>query len=81
MNSYFKLIDGHLKNISNGHLELELPDGTDYHYGYDSEPKRIKVNHTDFFSSLVLGGNIGLGEAWTNGDWDSDDLTGVLELF
>ena len=81
MNSYFKLIDGHLKNITNGHLVLELPDGTEFHYGDDSEPKRIKVNNTDFFSRLVLGGNIGLGEAWTDGDWDSNDLTGVLELF
>jgi cyclopropane-fatty-acyl-phospholipid synthase len=34
-----------------------------------------------FFPQIVLGGNIGMGEAWTAGDWDSDNLTGVLELF
>ena len=74
MNTYFNLIDKHLQNISVGHLVLELSDGTEKHYGDDSEPKRIKVNHDRFFSKLVLGGNIGMGEAWTDGDWDSDDL-------
>ncbi|WP_372806945.1 class I SAM-dependent methyltransferase [Pontiella sp.] len=80
MNTYRKLIDGHLQNISIGHLVLELPDGTQRHYGDDSEPKRIKVNDEEFFARLALGGNIGMGESWTDGDWDSDDLTGVLEL-
>jgi cyclopropane-fatty-acyl-phospholipid synthase len=80
MNTYRKLIDGHLQHISIGHLVIELPDGTQKHYGDDSEPKRIKVNDEEFFARLVLGGNIGMGESWTDGDWDSDDLTGVLEL-
>lgn len=81
MNAYFNLIHRHFKKITNGHLVVELPDGSEQHYGDDSAPRRIKVNRNSFFSSLVLGGNIGLGEAWTNGEWDSDDLTGVLELF
>ncbi|MCG8318380.1 MAG: cyclopropane-fatty-acyl-phospholipid synthase family protein, partial [Cytophagales bacterium] len=81
MNPFFKLIDGHLENISSGHLALGLPDGTDRHYGDQSEPVRIEVNDMAFFKKVVLGGNIGMGEAWTDGDWDSDNLTGVLELF
>jgi cyclopropane-fatty-acyl-phospholipid synthase len=81
MNTYFNLIDNHLKNIANGHLLIALPDGTELHYGDDSEAKRIKVNDLGFFKELVLGGNIGMGEAWTDNLWDSDDLTGVLELF
>lgn len=80
MKTYFDLIDGHLKNIATGHLVLELPNGAEKHYGDDSEPTRIKVNRDHFFAKLVLGGNIGMGEAWTDGDWDSDDPTGVLEL-
>ncbi|MDF7826903.1 cyclopropane-fatty-acyl-phospholipid synthase [Pontiellaceae bacterium B12227] len=75
------LLDKHLKNITWGHLVIELPDGTENHYGGDSPEKRIIVNRYRFFSRLVLGGNIGLGETWTDEDWDSPDLTGVLELF
>ena len=81
MNTFFKLIDSHLENISTGHLLLELPDGTAKHYGDGSNPVTIKVNNPAFFQKVVLGGNVGMGEAWTDGDWDSDDLTGVLQLF
>jgi cyclopropane-fatty-acyl-phospholipid synthase len=75
------LVDGHLQNIRAGHLVLKLPDGSERHYGDDSEPKQIKVCHYRFFPQVVLGGNVGMGEAWTENDWDSDDPTGVLELF
>lgn len=75
------LLDKHLKNITWGHLVIQLPDGTENHYGDASPEKRIIVNRYRFFSRLVLGGNIGLGETWTDHDWDSPDLTGVLELF
>jgi len=81
MNLFFNLIDRHLKNISRGHLLLELPDGTERHYGDTSDAIRIRVNDSSFFIRVVLGGNVGLGEAWTDGDWDSDDPTAVLELF
>jgi len=81
MNIWFKLIDRHLKNITCGHLILRMPDGTELHYGDDSEPKCIRIKRPAFFSRLAQAGNIGLGEAWTDGDWDSDDLPGVLELF
>lgn len=81
MKPFFKLIDTHLQNIRIGHLVIRMPDGAEPHYGDDSEPRRIIVNHPRFFKELVLGGNIGFGESWTNNDWNSDDLTGVLELF
>jgi len=77
----FDLIDARLQSITTGHLVIELPDGNERHYGDDSEPRRITVNRYRFFPQVVLGGNIGMGEAWTEGDWESDDLTAVLELF
>ncbi len=75
------LLDGHLSNITFGHLVIQLPDGTENHYGDDSDEKRIMVKRHRFFSRLALGGNIAMGETWTDGDWDSNDLTGVLQLF
>ncbi len=75
------LLDAHLQNIEHGHLTIQLPDGSEKHYGDETPAKWIVVNHYRFFSRVVLGGNIGLGEAWTDSDWDSDDLPGVLELF
>lgn len=76
------LIDGHLGKISKGQLVVELPDGSTKTYGDPSAvAKRIQVTHPSFFSQVALGGNIGMGEAWTDGLWDSDDLSGILELF
>lgn len=75
------LVDRHLQHIEHGHLLLLLPDGGERHYGDDSEPVRIEVRDWRFFPHIVLGGNIGMGEAWTDTLWDSDDLTAVLELF
>ncbi|MDF7809394.1 cyclopropane-fatty-acyl-phospholipid synthase [Pontiellaceae bacterium B12219] len=75
------LLDRHLQHMTWGHLIIELPDGTEKHYGGDAPESRIIVNRYRFFSRLVLGGNIGLGETWTDNDWDSDNLPGVLELF
>ncbi len=76
-----QLVDRQLSKIRNGHLQVELPDGTVNNYGDDSPPRRIKINRHRFFTRLVAAGNIGMGEAWTDEDWDCDDLTAVLRLF
>lgn len=78
---YFKLVDALFCGLSTGSLALELPDGERRSYGALSAPVRIKVNSWRFFAKLVRGGSVGLGEAWVHGDWDSDDLTRVIELF
>ncbi|VGO21165.1 SAM-dependent methyltransferase [Pontiella sulfatireligans] len=75
------LIDKKLQNITYGHLLIKLPNGAERHYGDSSEPLRIKVNRHRFFTRLATAGNMGLGEAWMDKDWDSDNLTGVLQLF
>ena len=34
-----------------------------------------------FFAALGAGGLIGFGESYMAGDWDADDLGGLLEVF
>lgn len=75
------LVDRQLARIQTGHLAVVLPDGSIRHYGDQSEPMTITVKRYRFFTRLITGGNIGMGEAWTDNDWTSDHLTGVLELF
>ena len=76
-----KLVDRQLARIVKGHLAVQLPDGGIKNYGDQSAPIVLKVNRYRFFTRLVSAGNIGLGEAWTEGDWDSTQLTGILQLF
>lgn len=75
------LVLNHLNKINTGQLIVELPNGAEQRFGDRSEPVRIIVRNEAFFSKLLYGGSIGLGEAWTDGDWDSPHLTKILELF
>jgi len=79
----FKIIEGLLENIETGRLELVLPDGSRRFYGRPETAKksgRLLVNDYRFFSRVAYGGEIGLGEAYMEDLWDSDDLVGLLKL-
>lgn len=79
----FKLIEGLLKSIETGRLELVLPDGSRRSYGRPetaTKSGRLLVNDYRFFSRVAYGGEIGLGEAYMEDLWDSDDLVGLLKL-
>lgn len=77
-----RIIDRLLANIQTGGLDLALPDGSLRVYGHKPTTlrPRIMVNEYQFFSRMVAHGEVGLGEAYTEGLWDSDDLTGALGL-
>jgi len=80
----FRALERMLSRITTGSLRLELPDGKRRSYGPAADTghqSSIKVNDYSLFSRVVLHGEVGLGEAYTEGLWDSDDLTGVLSLF
>jgi cyclopropane-fatty-acyl-phospholipid synthase len=41
----------------------------------------MHIRHDEFFHRLAAGGKIGFGEAYMAGDWEADDLAGVLTAF
>jgi cyclopropane-fatty-acyl-phospholipid synthase len=41
---------------------------------------RITVRDPRFWRRVALGGSLGAGEAYADGDWDTDDLTAVVRL-
>ncbi|MBI3874957.1 MAG: class I SAM-dependent methyltransferase, partial [Verrucomicrobia bacterium] len=66
-----------------GGLRLERPDGSSRVFG---EPGAaitavIRVRNAEFFKRCVLHGDIGFGEAFVDGLWDTDDLTAVIAWF
>jgi cyclopropane-fatty-acyl-phospholipid synthase len=78
-----KVIESLLEGIERGRLELLLSDGSTHSFGKEFgslQSERILVNDYDFFTRIAFHGDIGLGEAYMDGLWDSDDLTGVLKL-
>lgn len=63
-----------------GQMTMVLPDGSARIYG--DEPQgitcRIHVKRQTFFRRCVLYGDVGFGEAYVEGDWDTDDITAVI---
>jgi cyclopropane-fatty-acyl-phospholipid synthase len=41
----------------------------------------VRVRHPRLYRRLALGGDVGAGEAYMDGDWSCDNLTDLLRLF
>ena len=68
-----------LSGLEGGTLEVRLPGGTARRFG--SGPAQSLTIHDDtFFRRVATRGKVGVGESYTAGEWDSDDLVGLLEL-
>ena len=71
-----------LKRISNGYLNLTDARGKKYTFGdsNSSLKAKIKINKPDFFYKILRKGSTGLGESYINGDFETDNLTSLIEL-
>lgn len=72
-----------LSNMTRGSLHLERPDGSHHIIGTPGAEIscRIRVVRERFFQRCVLFGDIGFGEAFMDGDWDTDNITQVISWF
>lgn len=70
-----------MRAITEGHLEL-VCDGQRYHFGDAAAMLRatVHVHNPRFFRKALLQGDIGIGEAYMDGDWSSPDVTAVIRL-
>ena len=80
---FMRVINKVLCRIETGRLEVVLPDKTTFVFGKEKQPtctERIRINNNGFFKRVATGGEIGFGEAYMEGLWDCDDLTGLFKL-
>jgi cyclopropane-fatty-acyl-phospholipid synthase len=76
------LVIDYLARTRSGTLQLTLPEGASRTFGGQTPPEaRIRVNDHRFFARVVLGGDIGFGEAFMEDEWDSEDVTAVVRYF
>ena len=63
-----------------GKLSLRFPEGQEIYFGSDKDRNQaaVRINSEDFFKKCVLYGDVGFGESYVDGDWDSGDITGVI---
>jgi cyclopropane-fatty-acyl-phospholipid synthase len=79
-----RILHARLENLRHG--ELILAEGDEcYRFGRQDDlfPRTITVNITNsgFYSSLLVYGSVGFGDAYLSDYWQCDDLTGLFELF
>ena len=80
---YQSIFDKVLSSLPAGRMRMVLPTGEEVLYGLKSPGPEatIRVINTAFFKKCILYGDVGLGESYVDGDWDTDDIVKVLSWF
>ncbi len=80
----FATVSQLFNNITEGAITIKLPDGRTRVYGggsvEDGMSATMTINRWSFFSQLISGGSIGVGESYMDGSWDADDLVAVIRI-
>ena len=75
-----RLVFALLEKIRGGLLEIRLPDGARFLFGEGEPGVTMQVNDETVFARVLAKGDIGLAEAYLDGEWDSPDVTALLAL-
>ncbi len=73
------ILERALAHLEGGTLEVRLPGGTERRFG-SGPAVSMSIHDRRFFRRLATRGKLGVGESYTAGEWDSDDLVGLFEL-
>jgi cyclopropane-fatty-acyl-phospholipid synthase len=73
-------------DLKNGYLiisDRSAKTHAEYTFGESNAALQCKiiVYRSSFYSRTLLGGSIGNGESYVDGDWDTDDLTNLVRIF
>lgn len=80
---YEKVIIDLLSKMQLGTLNLSLPNGQliKIGNGEGNIEANVEIKDQYFFKRCVLYGDIGFGEAYTEGEWETDNITNVIKWF
>ncbi len=73
-------VEAKLQRLDQGGLILADGQGQRRHGPGGSPEVHITVHDPAFWPAVALGGSVGAGEAYMDGLWDTDDLTGLTRL-
>ncbi|MEX2088249.1 MAG: cyclopropane-fatty-acyl-phospholipid synthase family protein [Bacteroidota bacterium] len=72
-----------LTRLDKGSLSLVLPSGEERHVGDRQSHLHASIHivNPEFFRKVVLFGDVGFGEAYVDGDWETESITNVVQWF
>ena len=77
-----KVVFNILKDIEFGYLELLNHDGKQFKFGNpnDSLKAKIIIKKSNFTFDLIRGGSVGLAESYMKNDFETDNLSNLIEI-
>jgi cyclopropane-fatty-acyl-phospholipid synthase len=80
--SALHLVSGMLAQLQVGALEVTLPDGRRRVFGDATSELRSDIDVADwrFFTRLLHGASVGVGESYMLGEWTSSDLVSLFRI-
>ncbi len=69
-----------LRHIEYGALRVICPDGSMLSFGSGATPISIRLKNWHPCIAAVKSGDIGFAESYIAGDWQTDDLAGLLQV-
>jgi cyclopropane-fatty-acyl-phospholipid synthase len=76
-----RLVFGAFSRLRGGRLELVEPDGRRFAFGDPATDLRAEIElHDPGFYRSVLGGTVGMGAAYRDGVWDTDDPVALTRI-
>ncbi|MDQ3109067.1 MAG: cyclopropane-fatty-acyl-phospholipid synthase family protein [Bacteroidota bacterium] len=80
---YERVVLDMLSRMDKGRLDVTLPDGHTVSLGSGEGNIRaeMSINDNDFFRRCVLYGDVGFGESYSEGIWETSSITNVIKWF
>ena len=77
---YQRLVFAAFAKMNAGSLRLELPDGSCAQFGTPDADVSATISVLDvaFFRRCVLFGDVGFGESYVDGEWETDSIERVI---
>lgn len=82
LNFFEKIVVRFFGQLTGGSVQLIKPDGKSLLLGKGGSqaPIEIKVHDKRFYKDILLSGTVGLGESYTQGYWETNNLTAFINL-
>lgn len=80
LSSNEKFVSSFLQRMDRGSISITLPNGTEFlRIDTENDAKAdIKINDSGFFKKIKLYGDVGFGEAYVEGLWETTSITKVI---
>lgn len=68
------------ERLHEGRLTLRTPDGARYDFGSSGPEAEMQIRDWSAISAMAAHGQVGLGEAYVQGLWDTPSIEGLMSL-